>query len=71
MKTILPQTATFSWSPSSYPSSEPLLATGTVAGALDENFSNEAQVQIWRPDYAGGRRGGNPTRLASLNTSAR
>jgi len=27
-----------------------LLATGTVAGALDESFSNESQLEIWAPD---------------------
>ncbi|KAF7964892.1 hypothetical protein HWV62_1789 [Athelia sp. TMB] len=26
-------------------------ATGTVAGALDESFSNESQLEIWAPDF--------------------
>ena len=42
------RTSTFAWSPTS---SLPLLATGTVAGALDESFSNESQLEIWAPDF--------------------
>ncbi|KAK0467509.1 WD40-repeat-containing domain protein [Armillaria novae-zelandiae] len=42
------RTSTFTWSPSS---SLPLIATGTVAGALDESFSNESQLEIWAPDF--------------------
>lgn len=42
------RTATFAWSPTS---SLPLIATGTVAGALDESFSNESQLEIWQPDF--------------------
>lgn len=42
------RTATFAWSPLA---SLPLLATGTVAGALDESFSNESQLEIWAPDF--------------------
>jgi protein transport protein SEC31 len=39
--------STFAWSPSS----TPLLATGTVAGALDDTFSNESQLEIWAPNF--------------------
>lgn len=42
------RTSTFAWSPSP---SLPLIATGTVAGALDESFSNESQLEIWAPDF--------------------
>ncbi|EIM81877.1 uncharacterized protein STEHIDRAFT_103269 [Stereum hirsutum FP-91666 SS1] len=42
------RTSTFAWSPLP---SIPLLATGTVAGALDESFSNESQLEIWAPDF--------------------
>jgi protein transport protein SEC31 len=41
----IPRTSTFSWSPSL----PPLLATGTVSGALDASFSNEAELEIWAP----------------------
>ena len=27
------------------------MATGTVASALDESFSNESQLEIWTPDF--------------------
>ena len=42
------RTSTFAWSPHA---SVPLLATGTVAGALDESFSNESQLEIWAPAF--------------------
>ncbi|KAF9546188.1 hypothetical protein CPC08DRAFT_738561 [Agrocybe pediades] len=42
------RTSTFAWSPAA---SFPLLATGTVAGALDESLSNESQLEIWAPDF--------------------
>ena len=42
------RTATFAWSPFG---DIPLLATGTVAGALDESFSNDSQLEIWAPDF--------------------
>ncbi|KAK0204346.1 hypothetical protein DFS33DRAFT_1338755 [Desarmillaria ectypa] len=42
------RTSTFTWSPTS---SLPLIATGTVAGALDESFSNESQLEIWAPNF--------------------
>ncbi|KAH8913772.1 hypothetical protein BT69DRAFT_105358 [Atractiella rhizophila] len=45
----IPRTSTFAWSPSSLSLSLPLIATGTVAGALDENFSNDALLEIWSP----------------------
>ena len=42
------RTSTFAWSP--YPGL-PLLATGTVAGALDESFSDESVLEIWKLDF--------------------
>ncbi|KAG1767684.1 hypothetical protein EDD22DRAFT_875239 [Suillus occidentalis] len=42
------RTSTFAWSPTT---SLPLIATGSVAGALDESFSNESQLEIWQPDF--------------------
>lgn len=67
------RTATFAWSPSL---SVPLLASGTVAGALDESFSNESQLEIWAPDfldkseYDMGGEGQNRSK-ASVSTSSR
>ena len=67
------RTSTFAWSPSP---SLPLLATGTVAGALDESFSNNGQLEIWAPDFLdkheydlGGE--GQPEAKASITTTSR
>ena len=38
------RTSTFAWSPGQH---APLLATGTVAGAFDANFSNTSQLEIF------------------------
>ena len=47
------RTATFAWDNAS--SSSPLIATGAVAGALDESFSNDSQLEIWQPDFTDGQ----------------
>ena len=67
------RTSTFAWSPLP---SLPLLATGTVAGALDESFSNNGQLEIWAPDFLdkneydlGGEGQADPK--ASITTSSR
>ncbi|KAF4304406.1 Protein transport protein sec31 [Botryosphaeria dothidea] len=40
----IPRTATFAWSPGA---ASPLIATGTRAGAVDADFSNETQLELW------------------------
>ncbi|ODH38272.1 protein transporter SEC31 [Paracoccidioides brasiliensis] len=40
----IPRTAAFAWSPGS---ASPLIATGTRAGAVDANFSNETDLELW------------------------
>ena len=40
----IPRTATFSWSPD--PTSQTLV-TGTKAGAVDEGFSDDTQLELW------------------------
>lgn len=67
------RTSTFAWSPEA---SLPLLATGTVAGALDESFSNESQLEIWAPNFLDRDEfdlGADPTRgpRASVTDTAR
>lgn len=49
----IPRTATFAWSPGS---ASPLIATGTRAGAVDADFSNETVLELWDLglDEAGG-----------------
>ncbi|UZJ54908.1 hypothetical protein CBS101457_004228 [Exobasidium rhododendri] len=52
MRSYINRNATLSWSPASLPSAESLIATGTVSGALDESFSNDSVLEIWKPEYA-------------------
>ncbi|KAI4675170.1 protein transport protein S31 [Alternaria novae-zelandiae] len=40
----IPRTACFAWSPGP---TQPLIATGTKAGAVDADFSNETQLELW------------------------
>ncbi|KAK9460034.1 uncharacterized protein V1516DRAFT_678726 [Lipomyces oligophaga] len=39
----IPRTATFAWSPGQLP----ILATGTVAGAVDADFSSTSSLELW------------------------
>ncbi|CAO1624180.1 unnamed protein product [Parajaminaea phylloscopi] len=52
MKAAIPRTATFAWSPATLDEPSPYVASGTVAGALDESFSNESVLEIWQPEYS-------------------
>lgn len=63
------RTSTFAWAPLN---ERPLLATGTVAGALDESFSNESKLEIWAPNFVdrseyqlGGEGNAGPTGVVS------
>lgn len=40
----IPRTATFAWSPVSQ---DPFLVTGTVAGAVDADFSSTTKLELW------------------------
>lgn len=40
----IPRTAAFAWSPGS---ASPYIATGTRAGAVDADFSNETDLELW------------------------
>ncbi|KAH8826241.1 SEC31B protein [Flagelloscypha sp. PMI_526] len=42
------RTSTFTFSPLH---ASPLLATGTVSGALDDTFSDESKLEFWKPDF--------------------
>lgn len=50
----IPRTASFAWSPGA---ASPLIATGTRAGAVDADFSNETCLEIW--DLSLNRENGN------------
>ncbi|SNX86898.1 probable Protein transport protein SEC31 [Melanopsichium pennsylvanicum] len=75
MKAYINRTATFAWSPATFQSDPPLIATGTVAGALDESFSNESVLELWQPNYtastASSQHSPDSKPLASISTSAR
>ena len=43
------RTAVPIWSPTSLSSPTPLLATGTVSGALDASFSSDSLLELWDP----------------------
>jgi protein transport protein SEC31 len=43
----IPRTATFAWSSSTL---SPQIVTGTKAGAVDADFSNETVLEIWDLD---------------------
>lgn len=40
----IPRTAAFAWSPGN---ELPFIATGTKAGAVDADFSNETSLELW------------------------
>lgn len=40
----IPRTAAFAWSPGS---TKPLVVTGTRAGAVDADFSDETKLELW------------------------
>ncbi|KAI9105495.1 hypothetical protein DFS34DRAFT_575149 [Phlyctochytrium arcticum] len=68
------RTATISWSPGQYESNGPLLAAGTVAGALDASFSTAAELEIF--DLNLGAQPGTPgskslRKLGAVNGNAR
>ena len=44
----IPRTSTVAWCPSQ---SRSLLATGTVAGALDASFSSTTELEIFELDF--------------------
>ena len=56
------RTATFAWSPSV---ASHYLATGTKAGAVDEGFSNDTQLELWDLDL------GNTSKGRELRPAAR
>ncbi|EPQ27901.1 uncharacterized protein PFL1_04645 [Pseudozyma flocculosa PF-1] len=72
MKANIGRTATFTWSPSALETDSPLIATGTVAGALDESFSNESVLELWQPGYSSSPSDQSDAKpLGSVATSAR
>ncbi|MCJ1353106.1 MAG: protein transport protein S31 [Icmadophila ericetorum] len=64
----IPRTATFAWSPGTR---EPFIATGTRAGAVDADFSNDTQLELWDLDLSSSSQGGELTPAASIATDSR
>ncbi|KAF2115593.1 hypothetical protein BDV96DRAFT_52871 [Lophiotrema nucula] len=64
----IPRTATFAWSPG--PTS-PLLATGTKAGAVDADFSNDTTLELWELDLDNSEQGVELQPVATVNADSR
>lgn len=64
----IPRTAAFAWSPGT---SSPYLATGTRAGAVDVDFSNDTQLEIWDLDLNNTKQSHELQPVASIDTDSR
>ena len=64
----IPRTATFAWSPSTSSAS---LATGTRAGAVDEGFSNDTQLELWDLELDDGKQSHELKPIAKIDTDSR
>ncbi|TID24407.1 WD40 repeat-like protein [Venturia nashicola] len=62
------RTAVFAWSPSA---TAPSIATGTKAGAVDADFSNENQLELWDLDIGNQQQGieSDPAATISVDSS--
>ncbi|KAF2762123.1 hypothetical protein EJ05DRAFT_197826 [Pseudovirgaria hyperparasitica] len=64
----IPRTATFAWSPGAQ---APLIATGTRAGAVDADFSNETVLELWELALDNVAQGAEITPIASISADSR
>jgi protein transport protein SEC31 len=64
----LPRTATFAWSPGA---DKPLLVTGTRAGAVDADFSDESKLELWDLSLDDPQQGIELQPIASITTESR
>ncbi|KAF4817907.1 Protein transport protein SEC31 [Colletotrichum siamense] len=64
----IPRTAAFAWSPDP---SKPLLITGTRAGAVDADFSDETKLELWDLNLDNQEQGLELQPVASINTDSR
>lgn len=64
----IPRTATFAWSPGSAP---PLIATGTKAGAVDADFSNDTTLELWDLGLDNVEQGTELQPVGSISTDSR
>ncbi|SPO05762.1 related to Protein transport protein SEC31 [Cephalotrichum gorgonifer] len=63
----IPRTATFAWSPGT---SKPLLVTGTRAGAVADDFSDETRLELWDLDLDNHDQGLELQPVASISTDS-
>ena len=62
------RTAAFAWSPGS---GLPFIATGTRAGAVDADFSDETKLELWDLDLGNPQQGVELKPAASVSTDSR
>ncbi|KAL3474970.1 hypothetical protein BJX99DRAFT_230668 [Aspergillus californicus] len=63
----IPRTATFAWSPGA---ASPLIATGTRAGAVDADFSNETCLELWDLGLSNQAAGAELQPVAKIDTDS-
>jgi protein transport protein SEC31 len=64
----IPRTAAFAWSPGE---NVPLVVTGTRAGAVDADFSDETKLELWDLSLDNLEQGVELQPIASLSTDSR
>jgi protein transport protein SEC31 len=64
----IPRTAAFAWSPGT---ETPLLVTGTRAGAVDADFSDETKLELWELSLDNLEQGMELQPIASISTDSR
>lgn len=64
----IPRTAAFAWSPGA---ERPLLVTGTRAGAVDADFSDETTLEIWDLNLDTPEQGLELQSVASISADSR
>lgn len=64
----IPRTATFAWSPGP---TQPLIATGTKAGAVDADFSNDTQLELWELKLDDAEQGVELEPVTTVNVESR
>ncbi|OLL24197.1 Protein transport protein SEC31 [Neolecta irregularis DAH-3] len=66
---VINRTSTFAWSPGH---DLPLIATGTVAGTFDADFSNTTELDLWELNLDDHSQEGYQLKpKATINSSAR
>ena len=64
----IPRTGAFAWSPGA---EKPLVVTGTRAGAVDADFSDETKLELWDLSLDDLGQGVELQPLASISTESR